>query len=29
VGLTQAQLNRACGDMSTRLPRGLSVPACR
>ena len=29
VGLTQAQLNRACGDASTRLPRGLSVPACR
>lgn len=29
VGLTQGQLNRACGDMSTRLPRGLSVPACR
>lgn len=28
-GLTQAQLNRACGDASTRLPRGLSVPACR
>ena len=29
VGLTQAQLNRACGDLSTRLPRGFSVPACR
>jgi len=28
-GLTQAQLNRACGDASTRLPRGLSLPACR
>ena len=29
VGLTQAQLNRACGDADTRLPRGLSVPRCR
>lgn len=29
TGLTQAQLNRACGDGSTRLPRGLSVPPCR
>ena len=29
IGLTQAQLNRACGDGSTRLPRGFSVPACR
>ena len=29
TGLTQGQLNRACGDGSTRLPRGLSVPACR
>lgn len=29
LGLTQAQLNRACGDGSTRLPRGLSVPRCR
>ncbi|CAN5414122.1 pentapeptide repeat-containing protein [soil metagenome] len=28
-GLTQAQLNRACGDGSTRLPRGLRLPACR
>ncbi|HRP12512.1 MAG TPA: pentapeptide repeat-containing protein, partial [Terricaulis sp.] len=27
-GLTQAQLNLACGDRETRLPRGLSVPAC-
>ncbi len=27
-GLTQAQLNAACGDRQTRLPRGLSVPAC-
>jgi uncharacterized protein YjbI with pentapeptide repeats len=29
VGLTQPQLNRACGDPSTSLPRGLSVPSCR
>jgi uncharacterized protein YjbI with pentapeptide repeats len=29
TGLTQAQLNHACGDGSTQLPRGLSVPACR
>jgi uncharacterized protein YjbI with pentapeptide repeats len=28
-GLTQGQLDRACGDPSTRLPRGLHVPACR
>jgi uncharacterized protein YjbI with pentapeptide repeats len=27
-GLTQAQLNAACGDSATVLPRGLSVPAC-
>ena len=24
-GLTQTQLNRACGDTQTRLPRGLRV----
>jgi uncharacterized protein YjbI with pentapeptide repeats len=29
VGLSQAQLNRACGDGTTRLPRGLTIPACR
>lgn len=29
TGLTQGQLNRACGDSSTRLPRGLSIPGCR
>ncbi|WP_426029584.1 pentapeptide repeat-containing protein [Caulobacter sp. DWP3-1-3b2] len=29
AGLTQLQLNRACGDDSTRLPRGLSLPTCR
>ena len=27
-GLTQAQLNQACGDATTELPRGLTVPAC-
>jgi uncharacterized protein YjbI with pentapeptide repeats len=28
-GLTQRQLDRACGDEATRLPRGLRIPACR
>lgn len=28
VGLTQAQLNGACGDANTVLPTGLTVPAC-
>jgi len=28
-GLTQAQLNKACGDASTKLPRGLRIPDCR
>lgn len=28
VGLTQAQLNAACGDATTRLPRGLRLKAC-
>lgn len=27
-GLSQSQLNRACGDSSTRLPRGLRIPQC-
>lgn len=27
-GLTQPQLDRACGDNSTMLPEGLRVPAC-
>lgn len=27
-GLTQTQLNEACGDGRTRLPRGLSVGRC-
>lgn len=29
VGLTQAQLNQACGDDSTTLPPGMRIPACR
>lgn len=28
TGLTQRQLNSACGDASTSLPAGLSIPAC-
>ncbi|MEI7932300.1 MAG: pentapeptide repeat-containing protein [Alphaproteobacteria bacterium] len=28
-GLTQAQLNKACGDASTKLPRGLRIPDCK
>lgn len=28
TGLTQSQLNRACGDSSTELPSGLRIPAC-
>lgn len=28
-GLTQAQLDQACGDQATTLPAGLRVPACR
>ena len=28
TGLTQGQLNQACGDGSTILPRGLRIPAC-
>ena len=27
-GLTQSQLNRACGDESTILPSGLHIPTC-
>ena len=27
-GLTQRQLNAACGDSTTRLPAGLTVPPC-
>lgn len=29
IGLTQSQLNTACGDAWTQLPAGLHVPACR
>jgi uncharacterized protein YjbI with pentapeptide repeats len=29
IGLTQGQLNQACGDDSTLTPRGLSIPRCR
>src|ERR1700759_150675 len=28
-GLTQAQLNVACGDTSTKLPPGLKIHTCR
>ena len=28
-GLSQAQLNTACGDSSTQLPPGMRIPACR
>ncbi len=28
-GLTQAQLDTACGDETTQLPTGLSVPRCQ
>ncbi len=28
-GLTQTQLNTACGDASTKLPEGLKLPACK
>ncbi|MGE0827929.1 MAG: pentapeptide repeat-containing protein [Hyphomonadaceae bacterium] len=27
-GLTQSQLNSACGDANTRLPQGMTIPAC-
>ncbi len=29
LGLTQTQLNTACGDATTKLPSGLTIPACR
>lgn len=29
TGLTQKQLDQTCGDRSTRLPKGLRIPACR
>ncbi len=28
-GLTQAQLDKACGDADTKAPAGLRVPACK
>ena len=28
IGLTQGQLNQACGDDATVLPSGLRIPAC-
>jgi uncharacterized protein YjbI with pentapeptide repeats len=28
TGLTQRQLNQACGDETTTLPGGLHIPAC-
>jgi len=28
TGLTQSQLNQACGDASTTLPGSLRIPAC-
>ena len=28
TGLTQGQLNQACGDSSTVLPGSLRIPAC-
>ncbi len=28
-GLTQSQLNLACGDQSTKLPAGMTIPRCR
>ena len=29
TGLTRAQLRAACGDDSTKLPKGLKLPACK
>ena len=29
TGLTQAQLDTACGDYKTRLPRTMSIPYCK
>lgn len=28
TGLTQGRLSQACGDETTRLPRGLTIPRC-
>jgi uncharacterized protein YjbI with pentapeptide repeats len=27
-GLSQARLNHACGDASTKLPAGMTIPSC-
>ena len=29
IGLSQSQLDAACGDETTKLPAGLRIPACR
>jgi uncharacterized protein YjbI with pentapeptide repeats len=29
TGLTQAQLNEACGDAETRLPKSFVIPSCK
>jgi uncharacterized protein YjbI with pentapeptide repeats len=29
IGLSRAQLREACGDDSTKLPKGLKLPACK
>ena len=29
TGLTQAQLSTACGDNTTKLPKGLVLAACK
>jgi hypothetical protein len=28
-GLTQRQLSHACGDETTKLPKGLRIAACQ
>ena len=28
IGITQAQLNTACGDATTTLPAGMTIPIC-
>jgi uncharacterized protein YjbI with pentapeptide repeats len=28
IGLTQSQLNTGCGDETTRLPQGMTIPVC-
>jgi hypothetical protein len=29
IGLTDRQLSHACGDETTKLPRGMRIPTCR